>query len=234
LLTDTPLFRFYCACTSGIMGFKSILRKLRRHGAQDPERSGEDVGSKDGTELDLPKQSEITEGSTADTSRLPAIAVAQDPTGPHGPEPAADPTEKQIARLPTSQRLWNTAYDSLESGDSAKLVRAYIKILRTVLATEAAADADASTEDPAERQRYMRKLVQDGQVKVAAAAKITRGLGDVAHFVLSAKVMIDLAIQNIPQAALPWAGVCVGLQVSARVDNSAAEGPFPLTSSRSS
>lgn len=202
---------------SEIMGAKSILRKLRRHGAQDPERSGEDVGSKDGTGLDLPKQSEITEGSTAGASRTPAIAGAQDPTGAQGPEPAGELTEKQTPRLPTSQRLWNTAYDSLESGDdSAKLVRAYINILRTVLATEAAADADASTEDPAERQRYMRKLVQDGQVKVAAAAKITKGLGDVAQFVLSAKGMIDLAIQNIPQAALPWAGVCVGLQVSAR------------------
>lgn len=69
----------------------------------------------------------------------------------------------------------------------------------------------------------MRKLVQDGQVKVAAAAaKITKGLGDVAHFVLSTKGMINLAIQNIPQAALPWAGVCVGLQVGAPIDDSTA------------
>jgi hypothetical protein len=172
-------------------------------------------------------------------NRRTPVAIYQgargNPAGAHRPEPAADPTEQQTPNLPTSQRLWNRAYDSLESGgDSTKLVRAYIKILTTVLATEAAADANAPTEDPAERQRYMRKLVQDGQVRVAAAAKITKGLGDVAHFVLSAKDMIDLAIQNIPQAALPWAGVCVGLQVSARIDESADERPFPLTSSRSS
>lgn len=160
LLTDTPLFRFDCACTPGIMGVKSILRK-RRYGAQDAERSGEDVGSKDGTGLDLPKQSEITEGSTASACPTPAITGAQDPAAARRPQPAADLTEQQTPSLPASQRLWNSAYDSLESGgDSAKLVRAYIKILRTVLATEAAANADASTEDPAERQRYMRKLVK--------------------------------------------------------------------------
>ncbi len=166
--------------------------------------------------MDPPKQSEITEGSFADASSPPAIADTQDLTGAQEAEPAADPTSQKIPSPPTSQKLWNTAYDSLESGgDSAKLVRAYIKILTTELATDADADADASIEDPAERQRYMRKLVHDGQVKVAAAAKITKGLGEVAHFVRSAKGMIDLAIQNIPQAALPWAGVCIGLQVSA-------------------
>jgi hypothetical protein len=228
MLPAVPLLQpLLSSLRSRIMGLRSILRKFRRHGAQDAERSGSDVGSKDGTGLDLPTASEITEGSTADASRPPAIAGAQDPTAAQGPEPAADPTEQQTPSLSTSQRLWNTAYDNLESGgDSAELVRAYIEILRTVLATEADADANASTEDPTERQIYMRKLVQDGQKKVASAAKITKGLGDAAHFVLSAKGMIDLAVQNIPQAALPWAGVCVGLQVSARIDDSAAERPF--------
>ena len=60
----------------------------------------------------------------------------------------------------------------------------------------------------------MKKLVEEGQAKVSTPSKITKGVGDVAQFILSAKGMIDLAIQNIPQAALPWAGVCVGLQVS--------------------
>ncbi|KAF8848069.1 hypothetical protein BDZ45DRAFT_297860 [Acephala macrosclerotiorum] len=38
-------------------------------------------------------------------------------------------------------------------------------------------------------------------------------MGDVAQFVLSAKGMIDVTIQNIPQAALPWTGVYIGLQI---------------------
>ena len=77
-----------------------------------------------------------------------------------------------------------------------------------------AGDISAELKDPAKRQKYMEDLVKEGQSKVATASKITKGVGDVAQFVLSAKGMIDAAIQNIPQAALPWAGVCIGLQVS--------------------
>ncbi|KAM3470258.1 hypothetical protein MY5147_006525 [Beauveria neobassiana] len=39
------------------------------------------------------------------------------------------------------------------------------------------------------------------------------GVGDVAKFILLAKGIVDVAIRNIPQAALPWAGVCVRLQI---------------------
>ncbi|KND93793.1 Vegetative incompatibility protein HET-E-1 [Tolypocladium ophioglossoides CBS 100239] len=59
----------------------------------------------------------------------------------------------------------------------------------------------------------MKELVQIGQAKIATPSKLTKGVGDVAQFILSAKSMVDLAIENIPQAALPWAGVCVGLQI---------------------
>lgn len=130
---------------------------------------------------------------------------------------------QQNLALSTSQRLWNDAYDSLENdNDSAELVKAYIKTLTTVLKAEkslesfASGASDVSTElkDPTKRQMYMKKLVENGQTKVSAASKMTKTVGDVAQFILSAKGMVDMAIQNIPQAALPWAGVCIGLQVS--------------------
>ena len=60
-----------------------------------------------------------------------------------------------------------------------------------------------------------------GRAKISRASKITNGVGDVAGFVLSVKGIIDLAVQSVPQAALPWAGVCVGLQVSSRPSNTA-------------
>jgi hypothetical protein len=60
----------------------------------------------------------------------------------------------------------------------------------------------------------MEELVEEGLKKVSMAMKITQGLGAGPEFILSAKEVIDPAIGKIPQAALPWAGVCIGLQVS--------------------
>lgn len=143
-------------------------------------------------------------------------------------QPAPDPTQQQSPALSTSQRLWNAAYDSLEK-DTAELVGSYMKTLEEVLRSEtpepSAADISAELKDPAKRQIYMKELVEKGGAKISKASNITKGVGQVASFVLSAKGIIDLAIQNIPQAApaaLPWAGVCVGLQVSIRPSNSVA------------
>ena len=128
-----------------------------------------------------------------------------------------------------SERLWDAAYDSLET-DNAELVMLYVKTLETVLGANpgAAPDTNISAElnNPTKRQMYMRRLVEEGQVKISRVSKITNGVGDVAGFVLSAKGIIDLAIQSVPQAALPWAGVCVGLQVSSHP----FEHPFMLGS----
>ncbi|KAH8684812.1 WD40-repeat-containing domain protein [Tricladium varicosporioides] len=134
---------------------------------------------------------------------------------------APDATRQQSPALSTSQRLWNAAYDKLEEEkDTTELVRSYVKTLTKVLianipetVASRAGDISAELEDPSKRQKYMKDLVKEGQSKVATASKITKGVGDVAQFILSAKGMIDAAIQNIPQAALPWAGVCVGLQI---------------------
>jgi hypothetical protein len=170
--------------------------------------------------------------SNATQEQVPhsVLPVTDAQTGLAGADPGANEpqqlTESAVQQTPalsTSQRLWNDAYDSLENGnDTAELVKSYMKTLTTVLKAEKAPDTSASgasdvsaaLRDPTKRQMHMKKLVEEGQAKVSTASKITRGVGDVAQFILSAKGMIDLAIQNIPQAALPWAGVCVGLQVS--------------------
>ncbi|KAL6834442.1 WD40 repeat-like protein [Trichoderma camerunense] len=63
------------------------------------------------------------------------------------------------------------------------------------------------------RQMFMKTLVEEGLAKISTPSKVTKGVGDVAQFIISAKGLIDAAIQNIPQAALPWAGICIGLQI---------------------
>jgi hypothetical protein len=148
--------------------------------------------------------------------------------------------------LGLSQKLWNDAYDRIET-DENKLVEGYRKTLAKVLldempqdpiaekATNApafevtdgsaelekrkavlSAEISAELKDRTRRQMHLEKLVKQGQAKVAKASKVTKGIGAVTETILSIKSFVDPILQNIPQAApaaLPWAGICVGLQV---------------------
>ncbi|PMD36824.1 hypothetical protein L207DRAFT_532411 [Hyaloscypha variabilis F] len=135
--------------------------------------------------------------------------------GPQAKEPlqATEFVVQQTQAISTSQRLWNEAYESLENdNETSELVRAYVKTLTTVLTAEKAPDT-SKLRDPIERQIYRKKLVKDGQAKVSTAPRIINTVGNVAQFIPSAKGIIDLAIQNIQQAALPRVAICIGLQI---------------------
>ncbi|EAQ91099.1 hypothetical protein CHGG_03034 [Chaetomium globosum CBS 148.51] len=160
-----------------------------------------------------------TDARVPNDHQPPAASQALPPALPAEPAPKPPPTECTDPPTPTlsvSERLWNAAYDSLET-DNAELVASYLKTLETVLGANPGItpDTDISAEfhDPTKRQMHMRRLVEEGRAKISRASKITNGVGDVADFVLSVKGIIDLAVQSVPQAALPWAGVCVGLQM---------------------
>ncbi|CAK7214687.1 hypothetical protein SEUCBS140593_002265 [Sporothrix eucalyptigena] len=130
------------------------------------------------------------------------------------PRPVAD----SVQPLSISQRLWNDAYDCLKKDeDTAKLVGAYeitlIKVVRAEASASGAADDSTELDDPETRQRYMKMLVKEGQTRISKVSKITKGIGEFADLVLNSKGIVDLVVQNFPQAALPWAGVCAGLQI---------------------
>lgn len=177
------------------------------------------------------KETSKTPSSDAAQTQVPPIPSSTDTQarqagpdpGAKAPQPVTEPVQ-QTPPLSISQRLWNGAYDSLENGtDTTGLVGAYVQTLTTVLMTEApdtsasgAPKVSTELNDPSKRQTHMKRLLEEGRAKVSTLSKIMKGVGDVAEFILSAERMIDLAIQNIPQAALPWAGVCIGLQVSSR------------------
>jgi hypothetical protein len=157
-------------------------------------------------------------GCIAQAGHDPAGADARAKESP----PATEFAAQQTQAISTSQRLWNDAYENLQKNDStAKLVKSYAKILITVLQAERASDFSASEvdalsvelEDPFKRQKYMRDLVNEGQKNIATTSKIAEGIGTAFEYINKAKDMISVAIGNIPQAALPWAGVCLGLQV---------------------
>ncbi len=145
------------------------------------------------------------------------VSLSVSPVEPcDGDPPATESTEQQPSALSTSQRLWKAAYDSLEGNqDTVKLVKEYLKIVNTEISS--GADMTAELEDATKRQAAMERLVKEGRAKVMKVSKISKGVADFAQAILSVKPVIDLALQNIPQAApaaLPWAGVCIGLQVS--------------------
>ncbi|RYP44524.1 hypothetical protein DL768_009019 [Monosporascus sp. mg162] len=152
----------------------------------------------------------------AAASQAPPLTLPVEPQ----PEPAVtESTEHPTPALSASQKLWNAAYDRLET-DNAEYVGPYVEILEKVLGGEtrelSAADLSAKLKDPTTRQMHMKELVQKGQKKISRASRITTGVGEVADFILSAKGMVDLVLQSVPQAApaaLPWAGVCLGLQM---------------------
>lgn len=118
--------------------------------------------------------------------------------------------------LTVSRSLWNTAYNKLaEDEDTAELVKAYIKTLMVALDIDPSTDLSAKLKDPINGQIYMKELVKKGREKISTSrlSKITQGVGEMTQFILSVRPTIDAALQNNPQATLPWAGVCVGLQV---------------------
>ncbi|KAI0864414.1 WD40-repeat-containing domain protein [Xylaria cubensis] len=126
--------------------------------------------------------------------------------------------EQQTPKHSTSQKLWNAAYDDLEKNEeTADLVKSYINILNKALSAET---SNTSTEDNpielknlADRQEHMRKLLEEGQKRFVTTSKLTGGLQNVIGYIEKIKGVIDAAIGNIPQAALPWAGVSIGLQI---------------------
>ncbi|KAG6146377.1 hypothetical protein E4U28_000668 [Claviceps purpurea] len=174
----------------------------------------------------LPKQ--IVAAVLAQPTTKPAVAEV-----PTRRREASDDAERGLSK---SQRLWNEAYDGLEdSGATAGIVISYAETLTMAITgddeqkSETLIHAitgnderkpDTNTpilptdlKDPIKRQAHMRYLVMKGRDKFASDSKMAQAVGDVASFVLQARGVIDVAIRNVPQAALPWAGVCVALQI---------------------
>jgi hypothetical protein len=133
----------------------------------------------------------------------------------------AEYISEQFSVLPAPQRFWNVAYSNLENDeDTAVLAKTYVEFLKKTLGSEEAPSPSVSDQisseisNPIHREAYMRKLAAESSKKNMKALAIAKGTGDILQFILSVQDMIDAALQDGSQTALPWPGVCVGFQVS--------------------
>ena len=122
-----------------------------------------------------------------------------------------DPTKREVHR----EELVKLNEPIKREMHIAELVKSYMTHKKAP-DTSASGVIDISDElkDPIKGRMNMEELVEEGLKKVSMAMKIAKGVGVVPELIISAKEVIDPAIGNIPQAALPWAGICIGLQVS--------------------
>lgn len=117
--------------------------------------------------------------------------------------------------------MWNRAYDQLANDEGTKeLVEAYLKAVKKASRPAGDgkgpdADEDISEiKDQAGRDRLLQGAIKSGQERIHKSTKATSAVGKVSGFVLKFKDVVDFAVGTNPQAALPWAGVCIGLTVS--------------------
>jgi N-terminal domain of NWD NACHT-NTPase len=128
---------------------------------------------------------------------------------------------------PTSlpEQLWNRAYDELKN-DHGQLLLGYEKILSQELdgvdwntvSESSLVETMIEEENLAERKSQMTQLIRTGLEKTETEANVKKRAGEAIQVVLSAKDMIHSVINDVPQAALAWTGVCLALQVSLLVE----------------
>jgi hypothetical protein len=126
-------------------------------------------------------------------------------------ESPAEEEKKDPPTLP--ERLWNRAYDDLKA-EEPSIVEGYERVLsRPEGAALDAAPQNAIEQGRVGRQRQMQQLLKAGLKKTEKEAKIWAGAGTAVDFILSAKSIIDAAVEAMPAAAVAWTGVSIALQV---------------------
>jgi hypothetical protein len=148
---------------------------------------------------------------------------------PPAPEPTQPPqqatpsplaAELETLPLPSLQeKIWNKTYDELRANEP-KVVDAFEKIVSAELRRDetSAKSADRVTNDVTTnreaRLHQMRQFVQNGIDRTKKEASIKQGIDDVLQAVHAVRGIMDRAVHAAPEAAVAWATVCLGLEVS--------------------
>lgn len=155
----------------------------------------------------------ITEASH-DTQLAPPIEEL--PLRPSTLTEGSTEADSTISALSKSQTLWNEAYDRLKVDDAAKDVVASYETILLSVAQKQSPEIDIDSfdlENPLGRQKFSKILLQHGMHRTSKMSSATQKIGDVTKFLQGITKTIDGAIQSIPQAAIPWVGVKIALEI---------------------
>ncbi|KAG5751181.1 hypothetical protein H9Q70_006193 [Fusarium xylarioides] len=127
--------------------------------------------------------------------------------------PAGNESKKENKESKLQEQLWNDAYDGLLKSEN-KYIAQYEEILVSEL------KKDNPNGDPVslgssheERWRNMQRLVQIGLSKTEKEAKIYEKVNDGLELFGTVRALVEPAVSAVPQAAIPWVGVCFILEV---------------------
>jgi NWD NACHT NTPase-like protein len=145
-------------------------------------------------------------------------------SAPLMPQTALSTTRSATPTGPPEQ-LWNRAYDELKD-ENSQLLLGYETILSqeldgvdwNTISESLPVKTIIKKRNPVGRMSQMTQLIRAGLEKTETEANMKKRAGEAIQVVLSAKDMIDSVINNVPQAALAWTGVCFALQVSLLVE----------------
>lgn len=196
------------------------LRKLFPCLKKPKPKPNEQTQNNQQTQNQPPKEPPEQQPDPGSGSQPPKIPPVSDlPSTDNSPATQEKPSQEGPTK-PLASEVWNRAYDELANDEDTKeLVEAYMKAIK-----KASKPADASAPeddedvsgvtDQAERDKMLQGAIKSGQERIHKYTSATNAVGKVSSFVLKFKGVVDLAVGTNPQAALPWAGVCIGLSVS--------------------
>ncbi|OPB40895.1 hypothetical protein A0O28_0009760 [Trichoderma guizhouense] len=190
---------------------------------EGPQPSVQDV------QTSIPTPSDISLAPTTQVSQsrqsLPIIEIikpastqelgVQDPAPDSTPDPAPDArSEKEQSAQLVPETIWDLAYDALKTEDAA-LVQAYERILSSKLQnTTVTADVNVINQRDKEKRRHqMHQLVKGGLDKISQETKVKSFVGSVLQTVNLAQNIVTEVVKDVPQAAIPWAAVCLSLEL---------------------
>ncbi|RBR24877.1 uncharacterized protein FIESC28_02295 [Fusarium coffeatum] len=148
---------------------------------------------------------------TAD-DQSPAVDK-ETPTVNEGPFPVDSPSETDSERNKLQEQLWNQAYDNLRDSGN-KYMAQYEEILVSELKKDNPDDDSVSLgSSHEERWRQMQRLVEIGLSKTEKEARGYEMASSGLELFGTVRALVEPAVSAVPQAAIPWVGVCFILEV---------------------